>query len=107
LANEPTTQLTNDIHSMILIMYVNILVNQDEERYGEALDYAIYNLERLKKLNQNSNDPFAEEIMTRTYVILGFCYSKISDFTPYHEDKYQSIQLALACFKSVNEVTYV
>jgi hypothetical protein len=88
-------------------MFVNILANKEEEKYGDALDYAIYNLERLKELHKNHvEDAFSKEIMTRTFVILGFCYSKISDYTPYHEDKYQSIQLALACFKSVYEVRY-
>jgi hypothetical protein len=95
----------NDIHSIAIIIFVNVLVTQDEERYGEALDYAIFNLERLKDINRTKmGNPFASQILTRTYVVLGYCYSKIADNTPYHEDKVQSIQLALSCFKEVNNV---
>jgi hypothetical protein len=88
----------------MLIMLVNILVNSDEERYGDALEYAIYNFERIKQMGADEKNEFSQQILSRAYEVLGFCYSKISDFTPYHEDKFQSIQLALSCFKEVNEV---
>jgi hypothetical protein len=88
-----------------LIILVNILIAQ--ERFGEALENAIINLERIKELSaKKDNENFSNEIMTRAYFILGFCYCKMSDQTPNYEDKIQSLQLALSSFKEVTKVLY-
>ena len=102
----PNSSLTNDIHSIALIILVNIHIAQ--ERYGEALDNAIINIERIKELClKKDNDDFAGEIMSRAYFILGFCYYKLSDQTPKYEDKVQSLQLGIATIKDVVRVILI
>lgn len=81
---------------------VNILVN--DEKYGEAHELAIVNLERLKDINKTNKTDYNKQLLIRSYCILGFCYSKIGNCTTNYEDKTKSIQLALSCFIEAHEV---
>lgn len=119
--DDSKSEIIFDIHSISLMMLVNILIS--EEKYGEALDYAIFNLERLKdgirkksnesngkilinqdKQNEQKN-PENSQIITRSYFILGFCYSKLGDNATNFEEKLKYSQLALSSFKSAIEDT--
>ena len=103
LSIEPKTSLNNDIQSITLIIFVNILISQD--RYAEALENAIINLERIKEIQARKDiNNFNEELLNRAYFILGFCYCKISDQSPNYQDRIQSIKLALSSFKEANRV---
>jgi len=96
--------LNNDIQSISLIILVNILISQ--ERYAEALENAIVNLERIKEIHSRKDlDNFNEQLLNRAYFILGFCYCKISNESPNYHDRIQSIQLALSSFKEANIVS--
>jgi tetratricopeptide (TPR) repeat protein len=118
--DDSKSEIIFDIHSISLMMLVNILIS--EEKYGEALDNAIFNLERLKdgikrKSNesngrilinpekQNEQNSENAQIISRSYFILGFCYSKVGDNATNFEEKLKYSQLALSSFKSAIEDT--
>lgn len=97
IIKEDKTELLFDINTICLLMIGNILIY--EEKYGEAMDLAIYNLERLKSNNQPKN----EQMLIRAYFILGFCYSKLGDNVTNYEEKTKYSQLALSSFKCALE----
>jgi len=96
ISKEDKTELTKDTHSICYLMLINIKINK--ESYGEALDLAICNIERLKEIKEKRKN-FNVEILHRNYFVLGFCYSKLADNTINYEEKNKYNQLALAGFK--------
>jgi hypothetical protein len=83
--------IINDIKTIIVMMLVNILTC--DEKFGEALEYAIFNLERIKSHQKN------DVMLVRAYFILGFGYSKLGDNVTNNEEKIRFYKLALSNFK--------
>ena len=100
ISKEDKSDLIQDTHSICYLMLINIKINK--ESYGEALDYAILNLERLKEI-KIKRKMFPDEILFRNYFVLGFCYSKLGDNTISFEEKNKYSQLGLASFKMALE----
>jgi hypothetical protein len=112
LKNESKSALLFEILLFSLIMMVSIL--SYEEEIGEALDMAIYNLERIKEFRQNSSDNSSNEktkfknetdtILIKSYFILGFCYSKVADGSNNYVEKNHFSNLALSCFREAKSI---
>jgi tetratricopeptide (TPR) repeat protein len=100
ITKEDKTELVKDTQSICYLMLANIKINK--ESYGEALDLAICNLERIKEI-KSTRKVFNDEILWRTYFVLGFCYSKLGDNTINFQEKNKYSHLALASFKMALE----
>ncbi len=124
--------------SNFLTKLIIILLN--EEKYGEALELAIHNVERLKSRIKELNDEIKEislyhsnnleknkikpahilhklknvkdisndinlnnQMLIRSYFLLGVCYDKIGENICTFDDKLKSIKSALSFFRLANE----
>lgn len=97
------SELIKDIVSITILILVNILVN--DEKFGEALELAIFNLQRLiESKESNSISEYTKQMINRSYFILGFCYSKVADSTTNYDEKLKNSQLAISLFKQALEV---
>ena len=143
MSREERTTIIKDIISMCLTKLIIILINQ--EKYGEALELSIHNLERIKirikelndeikevslfhnnnqELNKvqtsNQNPPFVysksknakdigndlilnNQILIRSYFLLGVCYDKIGESISTFDDKLRSMKSALSFFRLASE----
>jgi len=144
MSKDEKSIIITDIISMCLTKLIIILIN--ESKYGEALELAIHNLERLKtriielnndikevsfynnnnqeinkahSLNQilpshvffklkNAKDIGNElilnnQIIIRSYFLLGVCYDKIGESISTFDDKQRSMKSALSFFRLANE----
>jgi len=143
MSREERTTIIKDIISMCLTKLIIILINQ--EKYGEALELSIHNLERIKirikELNEeikevsffhnnnqelnkvqtsNQNPPFVysksknakdigndlilnNQILIRSYFLLGVCYDKIGESISTFDDKLRSMKSALSFFRLASE----
>lgn len=84
--------------SLVFLMYINILMQ--ENNVLKALEIAIINLERIKLLNnisQNFKDKY-EELTNRSYYILGYCFSKLGDEMLSNEEQKEYYSISLSCY---------
>lgn len=144
MSREERSTIIKDIISMCLTKLIIILIN--EQKYGEALEIAIHNLERIKSRLKELNDEIKEvsfyhnnnqelnkpqtfnqnmpayvsskhknvkdlgndlmlnnQILIRSYFLLGVCYDKIGENISTFDDKLRSMKSALSFFRLANE----
>ena len=81
-----------EIETIILFIYIHILIK--EEKYINAKNLAILNLERLNEGSPNKT------LKYKAQMYLGFCYNKLGEISLNHEDKKKNFDLAKYYFES-------
>ena len=81
-----------EIETIILFIYIHILIK--EEKYNDAKNLAILNLERLNEGSPNKTMKY------KAQMYLGFCYNKLGEISLNHEDKKKNFDLAKYYFET-------
>ena len=81
-----------EIETIILFIYIHILIK--EEKYINAKNLAILNLERLNEGSPNKT------LKYKAQMYLGFCYNKLGEISLNHEDKKKNFDLAKYYFET-------
>ena len=101
-----------EIETITLFILSNININ--EEKYSDAKNLSILNLERIlnynnNNLNNNNNNEKIKNFLSKVYLNLGNCYKKLGNFTPNEKEKLKNFnkakdyyENAYKCYNSSN-----
>ena len=81
-----------EIETIVLFIYIHILIK--EEKYNEAKNLAILNLERLNEGCPNKS------LKYKSQMYLGICYNKLGEISLNHDEKKKNFDLAKYYFET-------